>query len=112
MPLSSVDASEVTRIEVVDCGTAVTFAGAVGGVVSTGGGAGGGDGTGGGVGFDPEGGGELPPPPPPQADRARHSDTNVALANFGCMQILGVGCYRANVTSACGDRKSTRLNSS
>ena len=86
MPLSSVDAFQVTRIEVGDCGAACTFVGAVGGVVS-GGGGGGGVGTGGGVGFEPEGGG-LSLPPPPQADKARHSDIKVALAIFGCMQIL------------------------
>src|SRR5690349_8718131 len=102
MPLSSVDAFQLTRIDVVDCGTAVTFAGTVGGVVSAGGGAGGGLGAGGGVGLEPEGGGELPPSPPPQADRARHSDTRVALAIFGCMQDLGVVIYRRNVPSKRG----------
>src|ERR1044071_9320178 len=106
MPLSSVDAFQLTRIEVVDCGTAVTFAGTVGGVVS----AGGGFGAGGGVGLEPEGGGGLPPSPPPQADRARHSDTRVALAIFGCMQDLGVVIYRRNVPPNCGMRRQTRRN--
>jgi hypothetical protein len=48
--------------------------------VVSGGGGGGGDGGGGVV---PGDGAELPPP---QADRTRHSDTRVALANLRGMQ--------------------------
>jgi len=57
-----------------------------------------------------EGGGELPPSPPPQADRARHSDTRVALAIFGCMQDLGVVIYRRNVPPKRNMRRQTRRN--
>ena len=40
MPLASVEALQLTRICEADCATAVTFAGTLGGVLSTGGAAG------------------------------------------------------------------------
>ena len=97
MPLSSVDAPQLTNMALADWTTAVTFAGTVGGVVSTGTGAGAGAGAGdgagagagegaGGGGLDEGGGAELSPPPP-QADKARHSEVSVALAIFRYMQI-------------------------
>src|SRR5690348_15410629 len=66
MPLLSVEADQLTRIEFGDCAAAVTSVGTVGAVVSAGGGGGAG-----GVGLSP-------PPPPPQAERARTSDATAA----------------------------------
>jgi hypothetical protein len=78
----------VTRIEVVDCGTAVTFAGAVGGVVSTGGGAVAATAPGWRR-IRSEGGGELPPPRlhkrtgPGTATPMSHSQTSGACRFSG-----------------------------
>jgi hypothetical protein len=81
MPLASVEAVQLTRMEVGDCAVAVTPPGTVGPVVSAGGwtGAGGGGGAGGGAGSEP--------PPPPQPDNSNPSDTNVASDGFRFMRI-------------------------
>jgi hypothetical protein len=78
MPLASVDAVQLTRIELADCAVAVTPAGIDGGVVSAGGG---GDG-GGGLGAAPLS------PPPPHADKKTPSDATVASTTFRFMPII------------------------
>ena len=88
-PVVSVEAAQVTRIEVADCAAAVTFDGTVGGVVSVGA-AGGGAGAAGGP--DAAGGGAAPPPPPPQADNKVASDASAA--NTICRRIpIPQVCY-------------------
>jgi hypothetical protein len=103
MPLASVDAVQLTRIELVDCATAVTPDGMVGGVVSAGGGGGGGGGAGAGGG----GAAELPPPPP-HADNKTLSDTNAANARFRFMPIPELVLYAGssvNLTPGAPERR-------
>src|SRR5690349_6448301 len=76
MPLPSVDAVQLTRIEFGDCAAAVTPVGTVGAVVSAGGGGG-------------AGGVELPPSPPPHADSERTNDASVADTRLRFMRVPG-----------------------
>jgi len=75
MPLASVEAVQLTRIEFGDCAAAVTPEGTVGAVVSAGGGGGGGG----------LGAGEGLSPPPPHADNNTPSDARVASTTFRFM---------------------------
>src|SRR3954468_7214553 len=95
MPLSSVEAVQVTWIAVVDLAVAVTPEGTEGAVVSAGG--------------MTELAGVLSLPP--QADNNTPSDASVANAIFRCMQIPlsdPITLWAMNLMRACVPRRQTR----